>query len=107
MKKKLLKSISAMGLTIALSAAAMAGTAQAAGGTERFSCGHDFETIVLEWCEEINSESHTHYFQMVVWCPNCRYVQDEGEVRSYIEAHDLRAADWPLRYRCADCGYKE
>lgn len=107
MKKKVLKSISAMGLTIALSAAALAGTAQAADGTERFSCRHDFTATTYDWYEEINSESHAHYFQTVYWCTICYYVHEEGEEHFYIESHDLRAADWPLRYRCADCGYEE
>ena len=107
MKRKLLKSVSAMGLAIALSAAALAGTVQAAGGAERTVCGHNFIATTYEWCEEINSECHNHFFQTAIWCKNCFYVQDEGEVHSYVEAHDLRPADWPLRYRCADCGYEE
>ena len=108
MKRILLKSVSAMGLAAALSAAALAGTVQAAGGAERAVCRHEFTAVTYDIRYEIiNSDSHAHYVQTAIVCEICYYVQDEGDEHFYIEAHDLRAAEWPLRYRCADCGYEE
>lgn len=80
---------------------------EAAGGEERRSCGHDFEITTDEWYEEINSDSHVHYWRTVTECTICHYVQYDSGKCSCIEAHDLRPAEWPLRYRCADCGYEE
>ena len=108
MKRKLLKSVSAMGLAAVLSAAALAGTVQAAGGVERVACSHVSTAVTYDIRDEIiNSDSHAHYVQTDIVCEICYYVQDRGDEHFYIEAHDLRAADWPLRYRCADCDYEE
>lgn len=107
MKMKLLKSISAIALTIALSTAALAGTAQAAGASRMVTnLEHHWVYGEDEWYEEINSESHTHNFKSFYYCPHCDTEVILTE-KYEIEPHDLRAADWPLRYRCADCGYEE
>ena len=108
MKVKILKSVSAIALTIALSTAALVGTVQAAGESRTAtSCDHHWiYGNPEEEYEEINSECHGHYYRLYRYCSYCD-AEDIASEKCVIEPHDLRAADWPLRYRCADCGYEE
>ena len=107
MKSKVLKTVSAMALALALGVGVLAGTVQAAGGSGIATCSDHQWEYYMQWRrEEINSESHFIYFRSYHKCTICR-IEETEEERLDIEPHDLRAADPPLRYRCAGCGYEE
>lgn len=104
---KVLKTVSTMVLTLILGASVLAGNVQAADGSRIATCNdHQWTQIMTGRCEEINGESHYRYFRLYYKCDICG-IEDTKEERCDIEPHNLRAADPPYRYRCADCGYEE
>ena len=114
MKIQVMKLFLTSALSLAITASFMgnSATAQAArdkGASPLWTCDHYWS-----WTgdsrpayEASNSEYHYVSEEREYKCGVCADYCWMIEKQTGYEKHDLIAADWPHRYECTICGYKE